>query len=190
MEDFEMMPDWVEIQNMDEDLGVQCVGFGGEEVAQVENIEITGPYGEISRPPAASLGLRIWTSAGETIIAVQSYDEPNDWENGEGEKMLYSSDGCYVYLQAGKITVKTPGGLSVVLDDDANTIKIGEAPTKKVVLDGDYTDANSTLGLWMSQVSIAINALAPGSISPIPSPTPPFWTISTVVSSATKVLAD
>jgi len=58
--------------------------------------------------------------------------------------------------------------------------------SKKVVLDGDRAVQTLAMGTWMSQVEVAINALAPGAVLPLSDAIPE---IATVASTATKVIA-
>lgn len=123
------------------------------------------PFGIRSRPPAGTWAVFIKPrgGAGKAVMigAESSAYGPDDLDVGE-VGIYCKATGTLIKLDAnGKITIDAASGQDVVVNGGTLEVARKTDPVRITAAPG------GALATWMAQVETAINAIAPGSITPL-----------------------
>lgn len=182
----------VVIEAIDKEGGIKASSLGGEEIFQPEDLDRAQHYGFKSNAPKDSEGVLHSDAAGSIIIAERDRNQPSDFNDNEGETILYSKDGNYVYLKNDAIVVKHSGGSVIKIENDndihiehsngqyidftgndiilkettrTGLVYVGDTSgAKKITLDNDIVKASPTFDSWVQAVSSATSITPPSSL--------------------------
>lgn len=129
-------------------------------------------------------GCAVVLGGGRVSDSVVPTPPPND----AGTLLVGADDGsaCVVFKGAGKPSPSEQGTVVVQADGPSASLLLGGTlATLGVARRTDTVDRNALLITWMSQVTTAINTLAPGSVTPFVTPG-----IGTISSASTKVVSE
>lgn len=129
----------VVIESIDTEGGIKATSLGGEEIFQPADLDRAQHYGFKSNAPQETEGVMTSDAAGSLVIAERDPTyTPSDFNDVEGETILYSKDGCYVYLENDAVKIKNPDhNTSIVLDNSGNVSIENTSAGDKIELDNE-----------------------------------------------------
>lgn len=133
--------------------GVQVSLGVGEVRSDVEHHQ---PYGFSAHPhpDAEGIFLSVGGSRNAGVVLAVGDRRYRLRSLEQGEVAIYDDLGTRVHLRRGG-----------VLTLSAERIELGEGATKRVAREGDAVSASTAMTTWMGQVQLAINGLAPASVT-------------------------
>lgn len=148
-------------KQIDDDLGVQSVGGGGE-VHQAAANDMAGPVGFFCRQAADDEEIAVRCQAGDVVVAFR-IAPPSDVSSAAArEPVLYDSSG-------NRIRCNGSAGPEITVGAGVCNIRSDGALTKKVALDGDKCSGTELMNVWMGQVETVCNGVAALSVVPLSS---------------------
>lgn len=165
-------------------LTAQLVAEGAEgddnAAALYDASEIAQPLGVMASPEIATTTEALALRRGDELIAVVVIDKGAASQNVEaGETRLY---GAGYSNATATVRIMAAGDVRVTPATSRDVVLAGG--TLEVARRTDPVSIDATLALWVSQVTTAVNGLAPGSVTAVPGST-----VGTIASGAPNVKA-
>lgn len=168
---------------------IQMTGAGAagddEHAEVVDACEVVQPLGLMASPALGADTEALVARLGDNPVALAIVDKSRPAQDVEaGETRLYGAGDSNA---AANTRIRASGAVEVNAVENQN-VAVNVSGTGDVVLDGGslkvarVTDAvtiNATLATWITQVTTAVNALAPGSVTAVPGAT-----VGTIASAA------